>query len=75
MSQRVVIERRLYLTKDRKRVVEEGDPEGYWLWAAPGQAVERSEAERLGAIKTEPEVKQMPAPADKQRPMPTNKAR
>lgn len=47
----VTVDRHLYLTEDKSRVVEEGDTAGRWLWAAPGQEVSREEAERLGAVK------------------------
>lgn len=72
----VTIDRHLYLTEDRTRVVEEGDPAGRWLWASPGQQVSRREAERLGAIVTEsgPDVKQAEAPANKQRRPAVNKS-
>jgi hypothetical protein len=51
----VIIDRHLYLTEDRSRVVEENDPASRFLWAAPGDVVSRDEAERLGAIQAEPE--------------------
>jgi len=44
------VDRHLYLTEDQKRVVEEGDPEGRWLWAAPGRQVPLSQARQLGAV-------------------------
>lgn len=46
----VTIDRHLYLTEAQDRVVEEGDPAGRWLWAAPGQLRPRADAARLGAI-------------------------
>ncbi|GAA2159365.1 Lsr2 family DNA-binding protein [Glycomyces lechevalierae] len=45
-----MVDRHLYLTEDQKRVVEEGDPEGRWLWAAPGRQVPLSQARQLGAV-------------------------
>lgn len=67
MSGRVVIDRRLCLTEDGKRVVPEGDPEARWLWAIPGQSVDREEAERLGAISPPtPEPKTSVEPPKKQ---------
>lgn len=67
----VTIDRHLYLTEDRSRVVEEGNPAGRWLWASPGQQVARREAERLGALQPAPaplpEPKQVSPRADKQR--------
>lgn len=74
MTSMVTIDRRLYLTADRKQVVEDGDPRAHWLWAAKGDEVLREEAERLGALKPEP-AKQMAPPANKQMPAPANKAR
>lgn len=56
----IVIDRHLYLTEDRSRVVEENDPASRFLWAAPGDEVSRAEAERLGAIKAQAE----PEPAE-----------
>lgn len=80
----VTIDRHLYLTEDRDRVVAEGDPAGKSLWAAPGQQVPRREAERLGALASpsapdvpaEPDAgkKQVEPPASKQRKPPANKA-
>lgn len=67
----VTIDRHLYHTEDQSRVVEEGDPDGRWLWARPGLEVPREEAERLGAVK--PEVKERAKPADKARKAPPNK--
>lgn len=77
----VTVDRHLYLTGDRSRVVEEGDPDGRTLWASPGQQVSRRDAERLGALTAtpdresipdqdavdEPDSKKSPAPANKQR--------
>lgn len=83
----VVIDRHLYLTEDKTRVVEEGDPASRWLWASPGQEMSREEAERLGAVKRarapepepEPEVdvvesKAQSKPEDKAMRPPENKA-
>lgn len=79
VSERVTIDRHLYLTEDGTKVVAEGDPAGRWLWAAPGQEVPRKEAERLGAIQPEPETEPEPEaevkPQPKQRTPRTNKAR
>lgn len=74
----VVVDRHLYLTEDRDRVVEENDPASRFLWAAPGDVVPRSEAERLGAIKPERKTaEEAPEPEaePKQRAPRTNKAR
>lgn len=66
-----VADRRLCLTEDKSKVVPEGHPDGRWLWATEGQEVPLAEAERLGAIPSEPAVTTEP----KQRPAPANKAR
>ena len=72
---------RLVLTADG-RVVPEGDPDGRWLYAIPGQQVPLAEAERYGLVKqaeaTEPEPEETKAvePAeDKMAEVPANKAR
>lgn len=43
-------DRRLFLTSDRARVVEAGDPEAAFLYAVPGRTVPREEAERYGLV-------------------------
>lgn len=45
---RVIVDRRLWLTADRSRAVEDGDPEAAFLLCAPGKAYLRAELERLG---------------------------
>lgn len=51
----MTIDRYLYLTRDRSRVVEEGDPAATSsLWAAPGHIVSRRDALLLGAIPPDP---------------------
>lgn len=50
----VTIDRHLYLTEDKTRVVPEGHPDCRWLWATPGMEVPRADAERLGAIDAPP---------------------
>lgn len=47
---RVIVDRHLYLTEDKSRVVEEGDPAGRTLWATPGMEVAEADAVRLGAV-------------------------
>lgn len=51
-----VCDRRLCLTEDRSRVVEESDPDARWLWAIPGRVVPMSEAMRLGAVQHDDEA-------------------
>lgn len=62
-----VADRRLCLTEDKSRVVEEDTPEARWLWAIPGQTVDREEAERLGAVKSETTV-ELPATPPRRKP-------
>lgn len=79
MSATIRVDRHWYITEDGARVVEEGVPGGRWLWAAPGQEVNRAEAERLGAApQPEPEPVEPPEPdgaATKQRRAPATKQR
>lgn len=44
----VTVDRRLWLTADRSRVVEDGDPAAAFLWAVEGREVPHVEAERVG---------------------------
>lgn len=75
MDETIRVDQHWYLTEDRTMVVAEGVVGGRFLWAAPGQEVNRAEAERLGAVApSEPETppeedstKQRRAPANKQR--------
>lgn len=46
----VVVDRRLYLTADRSRIVEEGDPRAHSLYATPGMTITVEEAKRYGLI-------------------------
>lgn len=49
-------DRRLYFTKDRDRVVEEGDPEGVFLFAAEGDEVSDEDAKEFGiTVKAQPQ--------------------
>ena len=86
MGDTIRVDRHWYLTEDGTRVVEEGVPGGRFLWAAPGQDVDRADAERLGAVprpepepepqapvEAEPEAKQRRTPANKQRAKPEDK--
>jgi hypothetical protein len=41
-------DRRLYFTKNRDRVVEEGDPEGVFLYAAAGDEISDDDAKQYG---------------------------
>jgi hypothetical protein len=46
----ITVDRRLWLTADRERVVEDGDPEAAFLLAALGQTISESDAERYGLV-------------------------
>lgn len=41
-------DRRLWLTRDRSAVVEDGDPAAAFLLAAPGTAISPTDVDRLG---------------------------
>ncbi|MGW2206759.1 hypothetical protein [Streptomyces sp. NPDC001774] len=47
MTERITVDRHLYLTEDRCRLVEENDPAARWLYWAPGMEVPRELFERL----------------------------
>lgn len=86
MGETIRVTQHWYLTEDKTAVVAAGVPGGRWLWASPGQEVNRAEAERLGAApqpepepeaepepSAEPEAKQRRTPANKQRGKPEDK--
>lgn len=54
-------DRWLYLTLDKSRVVEEGDPEARFLLLAPGHEMLERDAERYGLLA----AKAVEKPADK----------
>lgn len=45
---RVVADRRLWLTADGERLVEDGDPDAAFLWSVAGRSVPATDAARLG---------------------------
>lgn len=51
------VDRRLYLTADKKRVVGEGDPGAAFLYAAVGDELNDADARRYGLLDEEPETK------------------
>lgn len=60
----VLADRRLYLTADRRRVVEHGSPDAALLFATPGMPLPVDEAERYGLTVVEGHlVVQAEAPA------------
>lgn len=50
-----IADRRLYLTANRQRVVEEGDPDAAFLYAAPGHKIPAEMVEKHGLENTEDE--------------------
>lgn len=44
----IVLDRYLYLTADKKRVVEEGDPAARWTLGGPGSTVSDEDAKACG---------------------------
>lgn len=63
------LDRTLWLTADKSKVVEDGDPKAAFLLGTAGKDVPDSEAERLGLTETKA------APAEKQAAPAANKAR
>lgn len=70
----IISDRRLWLTKGRDHVVEDGDPAARFLLAGPGSMVSKAEAERLGLTVVNGAVKAKPKPKDKARKKPEDKA-
>lgn len=69
-------DRKLYLTADRARLVEEGDPAAAFLFATPGKEISSSDAEKYGLKPAAKAEEKEAAPADnKQAAEPANKAR
>lgn len=74
-----VADRRLYLTADRSRVVEAGNPEARFLLVATGKSIPFDQAEALGLIpkpskpKPEPEPVVEPRPDLKEKAQPEDK--
>ena len=77
MAGTIKSDRRLYLTADKKRVVEHGDPEAATLFVAAGRGLKPDDQKRFGITeaggklvlkgKAKPEDKAMKAPEDKGR--------
>jgi hypothetical protein len=67
--------RRLFLTADKERVVEDGDIEARYLLVGKGGEVPMADAERYGLLKPKPEEKAVEEPPeDKAVEPPKNKA-
>lgn len=80
-----IADRRIWLTADKSKAVEDGDPASAFLLVAPGQGMARARAERLGVIppqtvpvvatpEPEPDMKEKSKPEDKQRAKPKTKS-
>ena len=57
-----IADRRLYLTTDKKEVVEEGDRRGAFLWATPGTKISEKAAKEFGLVKPKSKPKEKAAP-------------
>jgi len=57
----VIATKRLYVTADRSRIVDESDPTAAYLLCAAGVEIPREAVERYGLAKN-PETKPEPAP-------------
>lgn len=68
----IVADRRLWLTADRARVVEDGDPEARFLFCGPGRRISPADAEKYGLVAIAP--KERSKPADKMQEIVANKA-
>lgn len=67
MRDRVTVDRKLWLTAGRDRLVEDGDPDAAFLFAAPGDEVDAEDLQRLQpAPVSKPAGKAKAKPADKQ---------
>ena len=55
----MIADRRLYLTSDRKRLVEEGDPSAAFLFVKQGDYYDEVEAKRLGWPPAEQETTEL----------------
>lgn len=64
----MLLDRKLWLTEDRAKVVEDGDPNAAFLLGNEGTEVPDDEAKRLG-------VKAKSAPANKAKSAPANKGK
>lgn len=72
----VIADRRLYLTADRKSVVEHGDLKAAFLYATPGTRIPLEAAYAFGLLprpKPKPQKKAMPTSKNKVAPKSKNK--
>lgn len=68
-----VTDRKLWLTKDREHVVEDGDPAAAFLLASAGKELDAATVEKYG-LKAAPEEKAAPQVANKATKQAENKA-
>ncbi len=71
---KITIDRTLWLTAERDRVVEDGDPAAAFLYATAGKRVSAEEAERFGAMPAKSERKKADPSEDKQASPAENKS-
>jgi len=64
----MLIEERLCLTADKKKVVKENDPKAAYLFATPGMTIPDALADKYGLLK-----KKKDKPDDKKKETPPNK--
>lgn len=57
-----IVDRKLWLTADRERVVEDGDPDSAFLFATPGDEITEDVAKRYGLKQTAPRANKQAAP-------------
>jgi hypothetical protein len=59
----IIADRRLYVTADRSRLVEDGDGAAAFLLAPPGTEIDPTDVKRLGLVVVDGKVTQAPAEA------------
>lgn len=69
------VERRLWLTADRTRVVEDGNPAARYLYATPGMVIPYAEAERYGLAGVRSQSKAIAGPPEDKALAPTERKR
>jgi len=69
------VERRLWLTADRTRVVEDGNPAARYLYATPGMDIPYAEAVRYGLTGARSHRKAIAGPPENKALAPTERKR
>lgn len=67
-AEKLVSDRRLYLTGDRSRVVEEGDPAAAFLLVSANKPIPAVEVDRLGLVMRDGRVSVFTAEPEKTKP-------